>query len=135
VQALVASSSLPQPRRSVKGLEAARVHQVVAVLERHGRLSFAGADIYVSVVGGLRLRDPGGDLAVALALGSSLLDRPLGPIAAWGEVGLTGEIRSVPHASLRLSEAKRLGIDTAYGPNGDGTGRIEDVLAAAGLAQ
>jgi DNA repair protein RadA/Sms len=133
VQALVAASSLPQPRRSVKGLEAARVHQVVAVLERHGRLSFAGSDVYVSVVGGLRLRDPGGDLAVALALGSSLLDRPLGPVAAWGEVGLTGEIRTVPHAAQRASEAKRLGIDRVYGPAGGGTLRIEQVLAEVGL--
>jgi DNA repair protein RadA/Sms len=133
VQALVASSSLPQPRRSVKGLEAARVHQVVAVLERHGRLSFAGFDVYVSVVGGLRLRDPGGDLAVALALGSSLLDRPLGQVAAWGEVGLTGEIRTVPYAAQRASEAKRLGIDRVYGPTGDGTLRIEHVLADVGL--
>lgn len=135
VQALVASSSLAQPRRSVKGLEAARLHQIIAVLERHGRLSFAGSDVYVSVVGGLRLRDPGADLAMALALASSLLDRPLGPVAAWGEVGLTGEVRAVPHADVRAAEAKRLGIERIHGPNGKGRARLTDILTDAGVAR
>jgi DNA repair protein RadA/Sms len=134
VQALVAGSSLAQPRRSVKGLEAARLHQIIAVLERHGRLSFAGSDVYVSVVGGLRLRDPGADLAMALALASSLLDRPLGPVAAWGEVGLTGEVRAVPHADVRAAEAQRLGIERIHGPNGQGRARLADILAEAGVA-
>jgi DNA repair protein RadA/Sms len=135
VQALVAGSSLAQPRRSVKGLEAARLHQIIAVLERHGRLSFAGSDVYVSVVGGLRLRDPGADLAMALALASSLLDRPLGPVAAWGEVGLTGEVRAVPHADVRAAEAKRLGIERIHGPNGKARSRLVDILAEAGVAK
>ena len=133
VQALVAVASTPQPRRSVKGLETARIHQVLAVLERHAGLSFANRDVYVSVVGGLRLRDPGADLPVALALASSLLGRGIGEVAAWGEVGLTGELRAVAHGEHRAAEAKRLGIGTAIGPRGTDEDRIERVLASVGL--
>ncbi len=133
VQALVASSATPQPRRSVKGLESARVHQIIAVLERHAGLSFAGMDIYVSVVGGIRLRDPGADLPVAIALASSLLGAPVGSLAAWGEVGLTGEVRAVAHGKQRAAEAERLGLDDAIGPTGNGQDRIEFALQRAGL--
>jgi len=133
VQALVASASTPQPRRSVKGLEAARVHQIIAVLERHAGLSFAGKDVYVSVVGGIRLRDPGADLPIAIALTSSLLGAPMGSLAAWGEVGLTGEVRAVAHGKQRASEAKRLGLNNAIGPTGNGQDRIELALHRAGL--
>jgi DNA repair protein RadA/Sms len=133
VQALVASTSTPQPRRSVKGLEAARVHQIIAVLERHAGLSFAGKDVYVSVVGGIKLRDPGADLPVAIALASSLLGTPVGSVAAWGEVGLTGEVRAVAHGKQRSAEAKRLGLDDAVGPTGNGQDRIELALHRAGL--
>jgi DNA repair protein RadA/Sms len=133
VQALVADATAPQPRRSVKGLEAARVHQIIAVLERHAGLSFAGKDVYVSVVGGLRVRDPGADLPVAIALASSLLGEPTGSVAAWGEVGLTGEVRAVAHGDHRASEAKRLGLTTVVGPAGNGADRIEIVLSRVGL--
>ena len=71
-------------------------------------------DVYVSVVGGLQVRDPGADLPVAIALASSLLDRGVGAVAAWGEVGLTGEVRAVAHGEHRAAEAKRLGIDTGH---------------------
>ena len=133
VQALVASTTNPQPRRSVKGLEPARVHQVIAVLERHAGLSFAGKDIYVSVVGGIKLRDPGADLPVAFALASSLLGEPTGSLAAWGEVGLTGEVRGVAHGEHRAAEAKRLGLEKVIGPTGNGGDRILEALASAGL--
>jgi DNA repair protein RadA/Sms len=133
VQALVADGGLPTPRRSVKGIEAARVHQVLAVLERHAGLSFAGRDVYVSVVGGLRIRDPGADLPVCIALASSLLGRSIGSVAAWGEVGLTGEIRAVAHGDHRSAEARRLGLKVAIGPTGNGSGRIEKVLGDLGL--
>lgn len=133
VQALVTASTAPQPRRSVKGLEAARVSQVVAVLERHAGLSFSAHDVYVAVVGGIRVRDPGADLAVALALASSLLDRGIGAAAAWGEVGLTGEVRTVAHGDQRRSEVKRLGIASVYAAGGNGHARIEEILAEAGL--
>ena len=133
VQALVAESSTPQLRRSVKGVEAARVHQIVAVLERHAGLSFAGKDVYVSVVGGWRLRDPGVDLPIAMALASSLLGRRLGPVAAWGEVGLTGDIRPVAHGERRTAEAERLGFSRVIGPSSGGSDRIHAALAAGGL--
>jgi len=133
VQALVADATTPQARRSVQGLEASRVHQLLAVLERHAGLGFGGKDVYVSVVGGIRLREPGADLPVALAVVSSLLDRPTGPLAAWGEVGLTGEIRSVAHHDRRSEEVARLGIAKVVGPSGNGEDRIERALVRAGL--
>lgn len=116
VQALAAPTSLPQPRRSVRGVEPSRVHQMLAILDRHAKLSFSDQEVYVNVVGGLRLTEPAADLPVALALASSRLDRPLGPLAAWGEVGLTGELRSAVHETRRTEEAARLGIPTTVAP-------------------
>jgi len=133
VQALVAAATTPQPRRSVRGLEAARVHQVIAVLERHAGHSFSGKDVYVNVVGGLQVRDPGADLPVAIALVSSLYDVGLPAIAAWGEVGLTGEVRAVAHGDRRRAEADRLGIELTVGPGGNGEDRIAAALGRAGL--
>jgi DNA repair protein RadA/Sms len=117
VQALVSSTAAPQPRRSVRGVETARVHQMLAILDRHAKLSFADQEVYVNVVGGLKLTEPATDLPVALALASSMLDRPLGPLAAWGEVGLTGELRAVAHETRRLEEAARLGVPTTVAPH------------------
>ena len=131
VQALVTPTSHPQPRRSVRGVEAARVHQLMAVLERHGGLSCAGHEVYVNVVGGIRVVEPAADLAVALAIASSLRDIALGPVAAWGEVGLTGELRGVPMRTTREAEATRLGISRHITP-GDGA-RLSDALVEAGL--
>ena len=133
VQALVSAGSPPQPRRSVKGIDVARLHQVLAVLDRHGGLRFSGKDVYVSVVGGLRITDPAVDLPVALALASSLLDRPLGSTAAWGEVGLTGEVRAGPYGDERAEEVARLGLATTIRPTGNDGDRIELALARAGL--
>ena len=131
IQALVAPTSMPQPRRSVKGLEAARLHQLLAVLDRHAGLSFAGSDVYVNVAGGMRVREPAADLAVALALVSSLLNQPLGPLAAWGEVGLTGEVRPVGQTDRRRQEASRRGL-RCLTPL-DKRIPIETLLAEAGL--
>jgi len=133
VQALVSKDGVAQPRRSVRGLELARVHQVLAVLERHARFSFAARDVYVSVVGGLQVRDPGADLPVAIALVSSLLGQPLPATAAWGEVGLTGEVRAVAYGERRAVEVGRLGVQVAVGPIGNGQDRIDLALARAGL--
>lgn len=133
VQALVTPTPHPQPRRSVRGVEAGRVHQLIAVLERHGGLTCAGQEVYVNVVGGVRVVEPAADLAVGLAIASSLRDIPLGPIAAWGEVGLTGELRSVPMRTTRLEEASRLGITRHIAPNGQGPDRLRDALVEAGM--
>ncbi len=131
VQALVSPSSVPQPRRSVRGVETSRIHQLLAILERHAGLLFADHEVYVNVVGGLKLTEPATDLPVALALASSLLDAPLGPLAAWGEVGLTGELRGVPYHKTRTEEAARLGIDRVVTPGGGARRGIRDALAEA----
>jgi DNA repair protein RadA/Sms len=133
VQALVAETHTAQPRRSVRGLEPARVHQVIAVLERHAGYSFVGKDIYVNVVGGIQVREPGADLAIAVALVSSLIGKGLEPLAAWGEVGLTGEVRAVAHAAHRVEEAERFGIAHVVCPSGNGDDRLHDALTLVGL--
>lgn len=134
IQALTNDTDYPQPRRSVRGVEAARVHQILAVLARHAGVGAAKHDVYVNVVGGWRITEPGCDLPVALALASSLLDVPLGPVAAWGEIGLAGEVRQVPFESRRRQEAERVGLERVIAP-ANGTGlRIGEALARAGLA-
>ena len=131
VQALVAETRSSQPRRSVKGIDAARIHQILAVLDRHVGLGFGSLDVYVGVVGGIRVREPAADLPVAVALASSVLNRPAGRTAAWGEVGLTGEIRPVSLAERRRKEAERFGLGVlAPGP---GAGHLRDALASLGL--
>jgi DNA repair protein RadA/Sms len=133
VQALVVPTAMPQPRRSVKGVDVARVHQLLAVLERHGRVSLGKADVHVNVVGGVKLRDPAMDLPVALAIVSSVLDRPLPLLAAWGEIGLTGELRSAAHHDRRKSEANRFDLEVAIHPGDGGVGTLVEALLAAGL--
>lgn len=118
IQALVHPTQAPQPRRSVRGLEAARVQQIVAVLERHARVPFSNRDVYVSVVGGYRIVEPAAGLAVAVALVSSHFDVPVGSTAVWGEVGLTGEVRPVSQDRRRREEVARLGIRRVVAPNG-----------------
>lgn len=111
IQALVTPSYLPTPRRSATGIDAARLLQVVAVLERRAGVSFAGYDVLVSVAGGLRVVEPAIDLPLALALASARKDVPVAlDLAAFGEVGLTGQVRPVAHASARLKEAERFGL-------------------------
>lgn len=132
VQALVASASAGMPRRSVKGLESARLHQVLAVLERHAGLDVGSRDVYVAVAGGVRVREPGADLAVALAVASSLLEAPLVSTAVWGEVGLTGEVRAVSGHDSRLAEAQRLGVGRVVAPRAD-CRLLSDAIGAAGL--
>ena len=133
VQTLVAPAPGPQPRRSVKGVEVARLHQLLAVLERHAGIAFGGKDVYVSIVGGVRVREPAADLPIALAVISSVMNRPLGSLAAWGEVGLTGEVRPVGHTTGRTSEAERLGVERVLAPSSRGF-HIRHALANAGLA-
>lgn len=133
VQALVAPTKQPQPRRSIRGLDAARVNQVLAVLQRHGDIYLQDQEVYVNVVGGWRLDEPGCDLPVALAIASSALDQPLGRIAAWGEIGLAGEVRSIPFEARRLSELSRMGLDRRIAPGDGDPLRLIDALRQAGL--
>ena len=117
VQALVAPSAAAQARRATSGLDASRVSMVLAVLERRAGIRMAGADTYVSTVGGARLVEPACDLAVALALASAAQELPLAAgTVALGEVGLTGEVRRVEGVARRLAEAARRGFRRAVVP-------------------
>jgi DNA repair protein RadA/Sms len=133
VQALAVTSTLPQPRRSVRGVEPSRVHQMLAVLHRHAGMKTDNLDIYVNVVGGWRIEEPASDLAVALALASSITGEPLGSTAAWGEVGLAGEIRPVPFDLRRREEVERVGIERLITASKDGNRDLATALLGLGL--
>jgi DNA repair protein RadA/Sms len=111
IQALIVPSSAPQPRRVTNGVDSSRVAMLLAVLERRARLPFQSADVYVSTVGGIRVTEPGADLAIALALASAAKDIALSPtLVATGEISLAGDIRAVTAHQLRGAEATRLGF-------------------------
>ena len=115
VQALTNATHGGGPsRRSVQGLDNARLSMLLAVLERRARISFATHDVYASVVGGVKLTEPGADLGLCLALVSALTNTPLpADLVVVGEVGLAGEVRHAAHTSQRLFEAQRLGFTRA----------------------
>lgn len=111
VQALLAPSSFGNPRRTSNGFDYNRAMMLLAVLEKRGGLLLGGCDAYINVIGGLSLDEPAADLALLIALASSFRDKPVpGDLAAVGEVGLTGELRSVNALGQRLSEVRRLGF-------------------------
>ncbi|HVB64420.1 MAG TPA: magnesium chelatase domain-containing protein, partial [Nitrolancea sp.] len=117
VQALTATSALGMPRRSANGFDANRVQMLVAVLTKRVGLPLGGQDIYVNIVGGLRVVEPAIDLAVVVALSSSFRERPVDRTSVViGEVGLSGELRSVNQLERRLNEAMRLGFKRAIVP-------------------
>ena len=121
VQALVSASELVPPRRVVAGLDRNRVALVLAVLGRHGGIGLGTADVFVNVVGGVRVDEPGADLAVALAVASAakrvaLTGEDRRPLACFGELGLTGELRTVAHGDRRLAEAQRFGLGPILAP-------------------
>lgn len=138
VQALVSASELEQPRRVVSGLDRNRLALVLAILGRHGGIGTGAADVFVNVVGGVRVDEPGVDLAIALAVASAARGVPLrgGPCGCFGELGLTGELRWVGHPERRLAEAQRHGLGEVLAPPGSGEGAEEvstlrEALAAA----
>jgi len=111
IQALVSKTSYSMPKRSANGFDFNRSSMLLAVLEKRCGYFFGILDVYLNVVSGLRLEDPTADLAVVMALISNLLDKPIEPdIAAFGEIGLAGEIRTVNRAQQRVGEAYRLGF-------------------------
>jgi len=117
VQALVDESPLANPRRVTLGLEQNRLSMLLAVLHRHGGIGMFDQDVYVNVVGGVRITETASDLAVLMAALSSFRDRPLEPgLVVFGEVGLTGEIRPVPNGQERLREAAKHGFKRAIVP-------------------
>jgi DNA repair protein RadA/Sms len=119
VQALVAKTEIPTPRRATSGLDSSRVAMILAVLDRRAKAPLGKADVYLSTVGGARLSEPASDLAVALAVASAIREQPLEPGSiAFGEIGLAGELRPVTGIPRRLAEASRLGFRRAFVPPG-----------------
>jgi DNA repair protein RadA/Sms len=140
VQALVSPSELVPPRRVVTGLDRNRLALVLAVLGRHGGLGLGTSDVFVNVVGGVRVEEPGADLAIALAVASAAKRTAIGrrtPAACFGELGLTGELRTVAHAERRLAEAAKFGLAPVIQPHTHRTLRaaLQAAMDQSGTAQ
>jgi len=137
VQALVSPSEIVPPRRLASGIDRNRLALVLAVLARHGGIGLGAADVFVNVVGGVRVDEPGVDLAVALAVASAARGVAAGagagaPLACFGELGLTGELRSVGHPERRRAEAAKFGLDRVLAPAapGEGAAGVRSLRAA-----
>ncbi len=126
IQALVAASSYGTPRRAVVGWDSARLAMILAVLDARAGVGIGAADVYLNVAGGLKIGEPAADLAAAAALVSSFGGEALPRDSVFfGEISLSGDIRTVPQAELRLKEAAKLGFKQAFVPAGsklDGAG-------------
>lgn len=121
VQALVNKTSYGYPKRAASGFDLNRLNLLVAMLERRTKLNLAEMDIYVNIVGGMRITEPAADLAVCMAIGSAAKGLQLKSNAVvFGEVGLSGEVRHVPQVEKRIAEAKKLGFEAAIGPQQKG---------------
>jgi DNA repair protein RadA/Sms len=134
VQALVSSSELVPPRRVASGIDRNRLALVLAVLGRHAGIGAGSSDVFVNVVGGVRVDEPGADLAVALAIASAVKGVALGgaggqPLACFGELGLTGELRTVAHGDRRTAEAAKFGLEPVLEPGAHRT--LRAALASA----
>ena len=117
IQALVAPTDLAMPRRVATGVDPKRLAMIVAVLARHAGIALGQADVFVNVAGGVRIDEPGADLAVALAIARRRARRPVRPgTAAFGEIGLTGRLREATQAERRLEECAKLGLASALVP-------------------
>ena len=134
VQALVSNTSFGYPKRTAAGFDLNRLNLLVAVLTKRARLNLSSSDIYVNVVGGLRASEPAADLAIILSIASAFTDTPIPQhLVTFGEVGLSGEVRSVGQAARRVAEAKRLGYTEAIGPAHSqvpGMRGVNDILEA-----
>ena len=121
VQALVNTSSFGYPKRTASGFDLNRLNLLVAVLEKRTKLNLADKDIFINIVGGIKIQDPAADLAVCMAIASASKGLKLSKDAVvYGEVGLSGEIRHVAHAEKRIAEGKKLGFEIAIGPKSMG---------------
>jgi DNA repair protein RadA/Sms len=119
IQALVSPTDLAMPRRVATGVDPRRLAMIVAVLGRHARLALGSADVFVNVAGGVRIDEPGADLAIALAIASAARGVPVKDgLAAFGEVGLTGRLRAATQAERRLEECAKLGLTAVLAPAG-----------------
>lgn len=130
VQALVAETEIVPPRRMANGIDRNRLALVLAVLARHGGIQLASSDVFVSLAGGVRIDEPAADLPIALAIASAAKGRPLTtsnlPLAAFGELGLTGELRHATHPDRRLAEATKFGLTHVIHP----TDRLPNLITA-----
>jgi DNA repair protein RadA/Sms len=139
IQALVAPTTFGTPRRAVVGWDSSRLAMILAVLEAHGGLKLGQYDVYLNVAGGLKIAEPAADLAAAAALVSSLVGVSLPHDAVYfGEIGLSGAVRPVAHAALRLKEAAKLGFTRAVAPalgerQGAGALALSPVASVASL--
>ncbi|MCR4752344.1 MAG: DNA repair protein RadA [Eubacterium sp.] len=119
IQALVCRTNYGFPRRTANGTDYNRVNLLMAVLEKRGRINLSQYDAYINITGGIRMNEPALDLGILLAVASSYRDQPIGEdVVVFGEVGLSGEIRSVPMAEQRVKEAVKLGFHTVILPKG-----------------
>ena len=125
IQALVSPTDLAMPRRVATGIDPRRLAMIVAVLSRHAGLALGQADVFVNVAGGLRIEEPGADLAVCLSSRLGCAWRPVRGLAAFGEVGLTGRLRPVSQAERRLEECAKLGTTRVLAPRGRDSPRGE----------
>jgi DNA repair protein RadA/Sms len=133
IQALVAPTDLAMPRRVATGVDPKRLAMIVAVLSRHARVALGQADVFVNVAGGVRIDEPGADLAVALAIASAARGKPVkAGTAAFGELGLTGRLRPATQAERRLDECAKLGLQQVLAPPGTASGKLR-ILEAATL--
>jgi DNA repair protein RadA/Sms len=132
VQALVSPTAFGYPKRTAVGFDLNRLNLLVAVLTKRAGLNLSSSDIYVNVVGGLRVTEPAADLAIILSIASAFKDASIPQnLVAFGEVGLSGEIRTVSQSAKRLSEAKRLNITYAIGPQRQSATGIKGVATVA----
>ena len=137
IQALVSPTAFPTPRRTADGFDYNRMCLLLAVLEKRLSLRFSTNDVYLNIAGGLRFDEPAADLSVAIALISGLLDRPVPrELIAFGEIGLSGEVRSVARTDVRVNEAVRLGFKTILLPKRSigQAGRVRDGVRVIGIS-
>lgn len=132
VQALVNKTVYGYPKRAASGIDLNRLNLLVAMLERRTKLSLSDQDIFINIVGGIRLQDPAADLAVCMAIGSAAKGLQLRRNAViFGEVGLSGEVRHVPFIDKRVAEAKKMGFEVAIGPQDRSSGAKKQSLLHA----
>ena len=130
IQALTLNSFLTMPRRTSIGVDIHRLHLILAVLEKYFQIRFSKYDVFLNLVGGLRITETASDLAVAVSLLSSHYKQPVSMKACFfGEIGLTGEVRSCPFSLERLLEAQKIGFDTIYLPHGNNQTLKEEITA------
>ncbi len=134
IQSLIAPSQQATPRRAVVGWDTGRLAMIMAVLEARCGVALAGSEVYLNVAGGLRIREPAADLAVAAALVSAVSGRPVpAESVVFGEIGLSGEVRAVSQMEARLKEAEKLGFTRAIVPAQRARGAAKGKTLKTGL--